>query len=63
MFNILWVTDSNVDLGVGRITLKMFFLKVSIEGLDWKFMSVLFQDRVESGKKLYIYLSVLHDIS
>ena len=53
----------NVDFGVGRIRLKMFFLQVPIEGLHWKFMSMLFQDRVESGEKLYIYLSVLHDVS
>ena len=53
----------NVDFGIWRIRLKIFFLKVSNEGQDWKLMSMLLHDQVEFGKNLFMYLSVLHDIS
>ena len=52
-----------MDLGTGRSRLRMLFLVVLNEGLDWKLASLLIHDLAELGKKLFMHFSVLHDIS
>ena len=42
---------------------KIYFLKMAMELAEQKVTAILFQDRIESGKKLFVYLVVLQKYS
>ena len=52
-----------VGLGFGRIRFVRLFLKTAMERVEQKSTPTEFHDRIESGKKLFMYLVVLHEIS
>ena len=49
-----------IDLGFGRMRFTTFFLNMAIERVEQKSTPTEFQDRIASGKKLFMYL-VVHD--
>ena len=52
-----------IDLGFGRMRFITFFLNMAIDRVEQKSTPTEFQDRIASGKKLFMYLVVLQEIS
>ena len=52
-----------IGLGFGRMRFVRFFLNTAMDRVELKSTPTKFQDRIESGKKLFMYLVVLQGIS
>ena len=53
-----------MDLSTDRSRLRMFFLIILNEGLDWKLASILIHDLAELGKNyscISLYYTIFHD--